>query len=159
MEHSNTQRILFYEILDVKEEYIRDINRLIRQLTDSNKEFTAQALQQIVGSMASRLFLLSIGTETIGMCTLAIYNAPTGCKVWIEDVVVDKEHRGMGFGRTIMDSAIKVAQEYAPCTLMLTSRPARVAANAMYKATKFTPKETNVYTMKIVQQHPLGFRP
>lgn len=151
MEHPNDQSIHFYEIIEVKEEYIEDINKLIKQLTDSNKEFTRRNLKQIVDSTTSRLFLLSIGgTKTIGMCTLAIYYAPTGCKVWIEDVVVDNEHRGMGFGRTIMDNAIKVAKEYAPCTLMLTSRPARAAANAMYQAAKLTLKETNVYTMKIV---------
>ena len=44
------------------------------------------------------------------------------------------------------------AASFAPITLQLTSRPLRIAANALYQKLGFQPKETNFYTMKIEKQ-------
>ena len=79
------------------------------------------------------------------MCTLATYLAPTGRKAWIEDVVVDSQMRGQKLGRQLIDRVVDEARRLAPCSLMLTSRPARVAANALYKSAGFEQRETNVY--------------
>ena len=48
------------------------------------------------------------------MSTLAVYRSPIGCKVWIEDVVVDKDYRGKGLGRTLIEKTIKEAKRFAP---------------------------------------------
>ena len=81
----------------------------------------------------------------VAMCTLATYLAPTGRKAWIEDVVVDSQMRGQKLGRLLIDRVVDEARRLAPCSLMLTSRPARVAANALYKSAGFEQRETNVY--------------
>ena len=143
--------ILFFEINEPLPEYVTSINRLIRQLSTNAKELSVDDLAIIVNDCNSHLYLLSVDGTIAGMCTLAVYNAPTGRKAWIEDVVVDSEYRGNRLGRLLVDKTIGECRRFAPCTLMLTSRPARVAANCMYKSAGFNNKTTNVYTMKITQ--------
>lgn len=41
------------------------------------------------------------------------------------------------------------ARRMSPATLMLTSRPSRAAANALYLAAGFEPKQTNVYKIEL----------
>ena len=86
------------------------------------------------------------------MTTLALYPCPTGWKAWIEDVVVDAQYRGKGYGKLLVNHAIDVirekAQTYGNLSLMLTSRPSRISANQLYQQLGFEKRETNVYKMK-----------
>lgn len=129
--------------------YLTDINSLIGQLSDTASRITANDLERLTASAASHLFLANADGKTVGMCTLAVYDAPTGRKAWIEDVAVDSCFRGLHIGRRLVERAVEEARKYAPCTLMLTSRPTRVAANALYQSSGFEKKETNVYKMKL----------
>ena len=78
-----------FELTEAAPRYVQPINRLLAQLSSSPVVFTEKELQAIVGSPASRLFLLESDGEVAGMLTLCSYLAPTGRKLWIEDVVVD----------------------------------------------------------------------
>ena len=49
----------------------------------------------------------------------------------------------------MIEKAIDFVRQTGNTTLMLTSRPSRVAANALYQSAGFERKETNVYKMKI----------
>ncbi len=132
-------------ISEATDELVEPIGRLLGQLTSSEREFSAKALQRIVQSENSHLFILRT-TEIVGMLTLGVYHSPTGCKVWVEDVVVDSRHRGQGLGRALICRAIEYCKrEFAPCCLMLTSNPSRTAANALYRTAGFEQKITNVY--------------
>ena len=110
---------------------------------------TMEALNAIITSPHTHLLLLQHDGRIVGMCTLAVYYAPTGSKAWIEDVVIDNSMRGKKLGRQLIEHAIASARRYSPCTLMLTSRPARVAANALYQSVGFEQKTTNVYKLKV----------
>ena len=81
------------------------------------------------------------------MVTLCIYQSPTGRKAWIEDVVVDQNYRGKGYGKVMIEKVIELCRNKGNVTLMLTSRPSRVAANQLYKSLGFETRETNVYKM------------
>lgn len=83
------------------------------------------------------------------MTTLAVYRTPSGTKAWIEDVVVDGSMRGKSLGRALLDHAMGYARRMSPATLMLTSRPSRAAANALYLAAGFESKQTNVYKIEL----------
>ena len=83
------------------------------------------------------------------MCTLAVYYDPNGSKAWIENVVIENNMQGKKLGRLLIEYAIEAARRYSPCTLMLTSRPARVAANTLYQSVGFEQKTTNVYKLKV----------
>ena len=128
---------------------VAPINDMLAQLTSREASFGEQELRAIIENPASQLFILRADEKAIGMLTLGRYASPTGVKVWVEDVVVMNEYRGAGLGRRLVNHAIEYCKaNYAPCTLMLTSNPARVAANELYRTSGFEPKQTNVYKMK-----------
>ena len=81
------------------------------------------------------------------MVTLCIYQSPTGRKAWIEDVVVDQNYRGKGYGKVMIEKVIEQCRNRGNVTQMLTSCPSRVAANQLYKSLGFETRETNVYKM------------
>lgn len=143
------QNIEIFEATKPQAEILTKINNLISQLSATAESMNMADLERIASSNASHLFLASINGCIVGMCTLAVYDAPTGRKAWIEDVVVDCGFRGQHIGRELIAHATEEARKLSPCTLMLTSRPARVAANAMYQHVGFERKETNVYKMKL----------
>lgn len=127
---------------------IAPIADMLAQLTAREYPFGEQELRAIVEDSASQLFIMRDDERIMGMLTLGHYASPTGRKVWVEDVVVSADYRGKGLGRRLINHAIEYCREnLSPCTLMLTSNPARVAANELYRTSGFEPKQTNVYKM------------
>ena len=143
------QGVEIFEVREALPEYVGPINGLLAQLSSSPRYFTLEQLQAIVDSESSHLFLARIGEDVVAMLTVGEYLAPTGRKMWIEDVVVDSTVRGRKLGRAMLEHAIAYAHECGGGSLMLTSRPSRVAANALYRSGGFLQKETNVYKMEI----------
>ena len=138
-------QIDIFEAKSSKPEYVAAVNRLLKQLCSSPCEMSAERLQRIVEEPNSRLLLLTVDGEVMGMCTLGFYTSPTGRKAWMEDLVVDEKCRGMHLGERLFSFAESFAEHEGFDTLMLTSRPARLAANRMYHKLGFGRKETNVY--------------
>ncbi len=138
----------FIEIEDLKPDYLEAINRLIAQLSTSSHTFTEAELNSLIASPQSHLYALEYDEKIIGMVTLCIYQCPTGRKAWIEDVVVDQNHRGKGYGKLMVRMAMEECQNRGNVTLMLTSRPSRIVANQLYQSLGFEKRETNVYKMK-----------
>ena len=127
---------------------ITPIADMLAQLTAREYPFGEQELRTIIEDSTSQLFIMRDNEHIMGMLTLGHYTSPTGRKVWVEDVVVSAEYRGEGLGRKLINHAIEYCREnLSPCTLMLTSNPARVAANELYRTSSFEPKQTNVYKM------------
>lgn len=122
---------------------------MLAQLSSSGACIDEAQLQALVESEASHLFLAKYKGEVVAMLTLGEYLAPTGRKMWIEDVVVDESARGLSIGRAMVGHAIEYAKELGGGALMLTSRPSRIAANNLYRSCDFKQKETNVYKMDI----------
>ena len=125
------------------------ISLLLKQLSSQEFSFSERELAALVNDPSSSLFLLFAEDKIAGMLTLGTYLSPTGRKAWIEDVVVDSAYRGKGYGKMLVEHAIEYARTLSPCTLMLTSNPARIAANELYRASGFEQKITNVYKMSL----------
>ena len=125
------------------------VARLLTQLTTRSIPFTPDQYRDLLRNGSTTLFLLQHKSTVIGMLTLSRCLIPTGCKGWIEDVVVDSDYRGQGLGRQLVSHAIEHARHEGYDSLMLTSAPKRIAANALYRALGFEHKETNVYTYPI----------
>lgn len=138
-----------FELKDACGCYVGPMNRLLAQLSSSGACIDIAQLQALVESEASHLFLAKYKGDVVGMLTLGEYLAPTGRKMWIEDVVVDESARGLSIGRAMVGHAIEYAKGLGGGALMLTSRPSRVAANNLYRSCDFKQKETNVYKMDI----------
>lgn len=125
------------------------ISLLLKQLSSQEFTFTESELAALINDPSSTLFLLFAEDKIAGMLTLGTYLSPTGRKAWIEDVVVDSQERGKGYGKMLVEHAIEYARTLSPCTLMLTSNPARIAANELYRASGFEQKITNVYKISL----------
>ena len=141
--------IKIFEATTAENVYVDAINRLLVQLSSSPVLFTHEKLADIVASSSSHLFFAEHAGEIVGMLTIGEYLAPTGRKVWIEDVVVDEAMRGRSLGRMLVEHAITYSKTTGGGTLMLTSRPSRIAANRLYRSCGFEPKETNMYRMSL----------
>ena len=79
---------------------------------------------------------------------LAWYDAPSGRKAWIEDVVVDAAARGFGAGEALVRAAQAHAAAVGAGKVMLTSNPSRGAARRLYAKMGFKEAETTVFACK-----------
>ncbi len=135
------------EITTLSDETFHQLAQLMQELSSSYSPDRA-ALEAVVMQDNSHLYGLYIEAELVGSYTLAYYHTPTGSKACLEDVVVHSDFRGRGLGRELITDAISRLRESGTRQVLLTSKPARQAANALYQAMGFTRKETNVYVMK-----------
>lgn len=143
-----SERYTIETVTQYDAELLAPMAAMLEQLTGRETIFGEQELRAIIENPASQLLILRADENVAGMLTLGCYISPTGRKVWVEDVVVHKDYRGKGLGRKLINHAITYCKQYyAPCTFMLTSNPARVAANELYRSSGFEPKHTNVYRL------------
>ena len=138
------------EAHEVTEALIEAFARLLPQLSERLTAPDRETVARIVAAPATRqLTAVTDEGRIVGLLSVAFYDVPSGRKAWIEDVVVDGSMRGKSLGRALLDHAMGYARRMSPATLMLTSRPSRAAANALYLAAGFEPKETNVYKIEL----------
>ena len=126
------------------------VNRLLPQLSAKARPLDGAALAALLGREGTHLYIVADEQGILqGMATLCLCSSPTGTKAWLEDVVVDASCRGRGYGRALVETAIKEAARLRAAALCLTSRPARRAANALYVSMGFERRDTNVYQWTI----------
>jgi ribosomal protein S18 acetylase RimI-like enzyme len=131
---------------DVTPEVVAAFERLLPQLSSSAAPLTTADLAELVRFEASHLLVARDDAGTIvGSMTLVVFPIPTGVRGWIEDVVVDEAARGQGVGEVLNRTALGLAEKLGARTVDLTSRPSRVAANALYQKLGFEERETNIY--------------
>ena len=63
--------------------------RLMPQLSPRLGAPSREVLRRVAGSETGELLAAVAGERIVGVLTLAWYDAPSGRKAWIEDVVVD----------------------------------------------------------------------
>jgi ribosomal protein S18 acetylase RimI-like enzyme len=129
---------------EVTAELVEAVNRMLPQLTSSPKALDRKDLEAIVASSAL-LIVARCDAEPVGMLTLGWFSALTGPRAFIDDVVVDERYRGRGIGEALVRSALDHARRLKANTVDLTSRPAREAANRLYRRLGFQKRETNSY--------------
>ena len=135
----------FFRLVTFDISYLESINKLLSQLTSSEVKLNEIDLKEILKSDSTELYFMAYGDEIIGMFTLGFYITPTGRKCWLEDVVIDSAYRGKSLGKVLMQEVKDIVVGKGNITLMLTSKPSRVAANRLYQGSGFDIKETNVY--------------
>ncbi|MBQ2703462.1 MAG: GNAT family N-acetyltransferase [Alistipes sp.] len=127
---------------------LQAFERLTPQLSESAPIPTAERLQRIVASPSTHL-LAAIDHEDniVGVLTLVLFDIPTYCKAWIEDVITDSNYRGQGIGRALVERAIEMAKELGADSANLTSRPSREVARALYRKVGFEEVPTTVFRL------------
>lgn len=136
------------ELSDYTEEQFMELDTLMKVL-DNTLPLKKEVLDALLSSTNNHLFVLKNKGHIIGCATLGIFISPTGKKASIEDVVLHPDYQGKGLSKQLMHHLLDKLKKMAPIHVQLTSRPARIAANNLYKAVGFTPKETNVYILDL----------
>jgi len=90
--------------------------------------------------------------KIIGMGSIYFIRTLGGFKGYIEDVVIDKNYRGLGLGRRLVCKLIEVAKEHGATRIDLTSNPKRKIANALYIKLGFKKINTNFYRLELAQR-------
>ena len=122
--------------------------KLRNQLDPGSGQLPEDLYRSILNSGNTHLFIGETGDgEIAGMITIVTYDLVTGKKGWIEDVVVDENQRGKGYGKELMLFAMNYCRSKGIKKIDLTSRPSRTAANRLYTELGFVRRETNVYRL------------
>lgn len=129
------------------------MQEMLPQLSTHARPLTEKALRKLLGNPGTRLYVVRDEEGRIrGTASLCLCASPTGTKAWVEDVVVAADCRGRGYGRLLVGFCQAEAVRLGANKVMLTSRPARVAANRLYRSLGFTPYETNVYRFETEEE-------
>jgi ribosomal protein S18 acetylase RimI-like enzyme len=124
--------------------------KLLLQLAPDAELISENSFKSLLASKDIYFFIGELDNkEVAGILTIGTMRLLSGKKFWIEDVVVDESHRGKGYGKELMLHAINFLQDLGATSVMLTSRPSRVAANKLYSELGFMRYETNVYKMNM----------
>ena len=134
------------ELKEVTAQQMADLTGLMKELSE-RVTMTEEALLNVLKDDNSHLFALMAEGVVVGCATLCVFHSPMGRKASVEDVVVSSICRGRHWGRTLMERMLEEAQKLAPIEVQLTSKPKRVAANALYQSLGFQRKETNCYRL------------
>jgi ribosomal protein S18 acetylase RimI-like enzyme len=126
------------------------IEKLINVLSTSCKA-NRKVVAEIMENKDTYLFVIrDEANNIVGMTTVCCFTIPTGRHASIEYVVILPEYQGMGLGRKLVQHALETLKATRlQYKVGLTSKPARIAANALYRSMGFVQKETNVYTLEI----------
>ena len=124
-----------------------DINKLIPQLSASAGILSFRDFKKILGNNSTYFFVYRRETRIVGMGLVVFVLTPVGLRAKIEDVVVDLEFRGQGFGSLLMRRLIVEAKKRKALWVEFTSRKDRVLANNFYKKLGFRPRNVNIYRL------------
>ena len=138
------------ELHTLTEAQLEELQGLMVEL-DPEITVTAEMLQQAASAPGTHLFAAETEEgQIVGCASLCVFDSPTGRKASLEDVVVSSRQRGQGLGKQLMEHILRyAARELGNVDLHLTSRPHRVAANALYRSLGFQQRETNFYKLEI----------
>lgn len=141
------------ELNALTERQLADVRALMVELDPEIPVADAKILATV--NAPSSHFFAAVDPERgiLGCASLCVFYSPTGTKASIEDVVVSSSARGAHLGRRLLEHLLEYARtQLGDVDIHLTSRPQRVAANALYQSLGFERRETNAYVMKIRTQ-------
>ncbi|MCM1108092.1 MAG: GNAT family N-acetyltransferase [Clostridium sp.] len=128
----------------------QSLKQLVSTLS-THRLLSPALLDDVLHTSDSHLLVARERNKIVGMCTVGIYASPTGRKASLEDVAVLPEAQGKGIGKQLVNFAVTYLQQRGVKHLLFTSRPSRIAANALYRSMGFSRKETNVYVYEDFQ--------
>jgi ribosomal protein S18 acetylase RimI-like enzyme len=139
---------------DLSAEDVKQLRGLVAQLSSSAPLPTEDHILAILSSPHVHLVVAYYAGELAGVLVLVAVPILTGIRALVEDVVVDEGFRGKGIGKALVLKAIELARAEGARYLDLTSRPERVAANALYEGIGFKRRETNAWRLELGKPGP-----
>src|SRR3989344_5158851 len=126
-----------------------DINRikeLVKQL-DSSAEIEEYNLYKAV--ICGYVSKIHDGERLVAMGWIFSRQTLLRHQAVVEDMIVDENCRGKGYGRKILRDLIRWAKSKGVEVIELTTNPKRIAANELYKSEGFILHPTNPYLYKV----------
>ena len=137
-----------YRVTECSANLIEALEQLLPQLSSSATMPSEEYIESMLNNENFYLFVAEHEGAIVGMLSLVVVDIPTGCKAWIEDVVVDSRARGLHIGQALVEEAKVCAKEVGAKKIYLTSNPSRKAAHALYKKCGFEEYDTTVFRVK-----------
>ncbi len=145
------------ELRELNENDLKSLIKLYEQLDGANGDFTADDArkiwqQEIEGNKNIKYFGVVEDGKVIATCYCLIIPNLTrlGSSIaFVENVVTDKEYRGQGLGRKVMEKAIEFAREKNCYKVILQSSSFRKEAHQFYKNLGFDGESKKAFIMKL----------
>lgn len=126
------------------------ICNLMQELTKGIKCPSQEMLYRALSS--GTIVVARQDSRIIGMSTFKYYDALSGRKGWIEDLVVNNDFRNKGVAGLIMKEVEAFAKKNNVDSINLTSRPERVAAHRFYEKQGFSKRITDVFVKTLFNE-------
>jgi len=124
---------------------VKELMRLYSFLSSGYKE-NLKPIKMAFGFCATDIYITKIKTKVIGTFTLSYRVVPSfGKVVYIDNVVVDPDFRGLGIGKALILECLKIAKKNRCKRAELTSNKNRDRANKIYISIGFKKRDTNCY--------------
>ena len=89
------------------------------------------------------------GKKVVGIATLVPVQKLSNLRGSIEHVIVDKNYRGQGLGRMLMEHALKLSKKLNMQSVFLTCDPKNTVANTLYKKMGLRLESIHFYSKKL----------
>ena len=133
-----------------------------RKLKSQDKKKVENLLSELVGKKIKininalikdkncTCLIIEENKQVIGFGSLIIHQIPCeGFVARIEDVIIDSNWRGKGYGKKLTEELIKIAKNKKVKKINLTSNPKRVEARKLYQNMGFEIYDTGVFRMEL----------
>ena len=145
------------EFRELNEGDLESLVKLYEQLDGSNEGFTAESARsvwksEIEGNKNIKYFGAIEDGKVVSTCFCLIIPNLTrlgSSACFVENVVTDKDHRGQGLGKKIMERAIAFARERDCYKVILESASFRKEAHQFYKNLGFDGDSKKAFIMKL----------
>lgn len=139
-------KIALLQESDINSQMEEQLAGLFRQL---NADIQQVDLKQVLDPENPINLVYCIDSnKVLGMALMCTYTVISGVKGWVEDVVVDVEHRGQGIGRKLMEKLVELGKQNGLTEILLFSADKRIEAINLYKSLGFKEKESRIYVLK-----------
>ncbi|MGN0191507.1 MAG: GNAT family N-acetyltransferase [Candidatus Cryptobacteroides sp.] len=136
------------ELYRCTEAELAEIDALMREL-NPDSSCSRERIGAVLSDANAHLYVARLDGRIVGCATLCVAHTPEFVLGFVEAVVVSESCRGKKMGRALMEHLIGEARSAGVDSLHLTSNPARIAANALYRTLGFSLYETNDYRMRL----------
>ena len=124
------------------------LNELQKQLRGENaRNLGIGDWRRILDQPALIMIVGYEGENIAGMSILRWHDLPGGRIGTLEDVVVDSQHRGKGYGEMMVVKIIEIDRKGKVALIDLTTASEREAANKLYQKLGWEKRETNIYRL------------
>lgn len=141
----------FRKLIKADKKSLREINRLLPQLSSSAKRLSSGDLKKVLSDKNNIFLFLYDGEQVVGMGLVVFIHTPRGPRARIEDVVIDRPYRRKGFGSMLVCRLVFEAKKRKALWIEFTSRKDRVETEIFYKKLGFKPRDTNVYRLSFAK--------